>query len=82
MERRRRVLAAELPDPQRRAVLVSASGQFAGHMDTGCTGDPGGGLLAASFRPMRYVTGVGPYVASTVDNDMRERCGSAPLVSS
>jgi hypothetical protein len=33
MERRRRVLllAAELPDPRRRAVLVSASGQFAGH---------------------------------------------------
>ena len=31
MERRRRVLAVELPDPQRRAVLVSASGQFAGH---------------------------------------------------
>jgi hypothetical protein len=31
MERRRRVLAAELPDPQRRAVLVSTSGQFAGH---------------------------------------------------
>ena len=31
MERRRRLLAAELSDPLRRAVLVSAGGQFAGH---------------------------------------------------
>ena len=31
MERRRRLLAAELSDPLRRAVFVSAGGQFAGH---------------------------------------------------
>ena len=31
MERRQRLLAAELSDPLRRAVLVSAGGQFAGH---------------------------------------------------